>query len=474
MTENDKRITLSGDAALNLYLKGKDEWNKWVEENPVADIDFSGLDFCIVKNQGLAVNFELYVFPKGNVNFDNVRFGNGNVNFKGTHFCDGDVNFRGAKFGDGNVNFNHAIFGEGYVIFTDTEFGSGDVNFHEATFGDGAVSFSGATFCDGYKNFHGANFGKGIVNFSGVTFGGGTVDFNSTTFGDGNVNFERVNFSGGDVNFNNTTFGVGYVSFIGAEFGEYEVLFDFIKTKGNFNLLNLRETERVKKISFKGSSFESTFDISNNKFNCVLDLTQTDMKHHVNLSGLECSPKIKPKIKPKFYFFARIEDKEDISRLRRLKELAENNKDHERALDFHAKEMRAKRGYETDTKGALVVDYLFDFFSNYGRSVCRPTCWLILSWLSFGCIYYSQTLKYCIPKYLAFGSLCFDSLMFSASNILPFLPSSKGAREKGIQLLFSSQERMPYEMYTVMFMQGIVSFILLFFITLALRNRFRI
>jgi hypothetical protein len=44
-TASQDRIMLNGHEALALWRKGKDPWNLWVEENPVAGVDFSNINF---------------------------------------------------------------------------------------------------------------------------------------------------------------------------------------------------------------------------------------------------------------------------------------------------------------------------------------------------------------------------------------------------------------------------------------------
>ena len=421
MTNNNneqKKITLSGNEAIELYLKGREEWNKWVEENPIADIDFHGMSLSALRTKpNSAIDFSEFTFPKGKVNFIGATFG------------DGDVSFNEVNFGDGEVNFSHATFGHGEVFF------------NGATFGDGDVSFSRASF------------GIGEVYFSHATFGNGNVYFSQATFGKGNVFFSHANFGNGDVRFNSANFGKG------------GVYFDGLTASGHFSLIYLINSEKIEQIDFKLSSLLGGFELTNNTFNCVIDLTLTDIKNHVHLDGLTC----KVINKKKYLIFNQAKDEKDIARLRRLKELAEKHHDHKSAQQFNAQEMRAKRWHETKPFKGLEIDYLFDWLSNYGQSLVRPIFWLMLSWLGFSYYYFIN-----ISKDLLNEVTKLDALRFSASNILPFLPSSKGAREKGINLLFGGQDSIPYDIYTIMSAQGLISFILLFLIGLALRNRFRI
>ena len=120
--ENGKLYNLE---AVRLWLKGKDAWNKWVEENPECDVDFSEVDFGYLRKQcnNDDISFSLFKFPIGNVDFFQAQFGEGNVYFSDAQFGEGNVSFYGPQFGKGNVNFYKAHFGEGNVNFDVSRFG---------------------------------------------------------------------------------------------------------------------------------------------------------------------------------------------------------------------------------------------------------------------------------------------------------------------------------------------------------------
>ena len=101
MADAAKRVVLAGQDAIDLWQQGADAWNAWVAENPVADVDFSGVDFT----------------KYGGVSFAEFRFPNGKKDFSETVFGDGDISFRHTKFGEGNIVFFHANFSEGNVSF---------------------------------------------------------------------------------------------------------------------------------------------------------------------------------------------------------------------------------------------------------------------------------------------------------------------------------------------------------------------
>lgn len=78
-------------------------------------------------------------------------------------------------------------------------------------------------------------------------------------------------------------------------------------------------------------------------------------------------------------------NEDDAVRFRRLKQLAADWKDHERELDFFAKELRAKRFHETKKCGPIALNVAYGWLSDFGQSVRRPFIGLMaltgLAWL---------------------------------------------------------------------------------------------
>ncbi len=142
-----------------------------------TDFGDGGVDFRVATFGNGDVNFEGTKFGNGDVNFEGTKFGKGNVNFKGATFGEGNVYFRGATFGDGRIDFNSATFGNRVVSFYNATFGNGDVSFWGTKFGDGGVSFYKVAFGDGDVNFMRATFGESDVSFLEVAFGDGDVTF---------------------------------------------------------------------------------------------------------------------------------------------------------------------------------------------------------------------------------------------------------------------------------------------------------
>lgn len=434
VTKASPKITLRNDDALALWRQGKDYWNEWVKNNPHASVDFSGVDFSKERlEQSPDIDFSEFTFP------------------------DGDITFWKANFGDGYVDFSNTTFGNGKLNFSQVTFGKGTKSFCRASFKSSTIEFNGSAFNDGMVDFSRAIINNSSISFWGATFGYGHVSFYKTSFGNGNIKFFGANFGDGNVNFSE------------AEFGKCNIDFEYCKFNGHLKLFNLKKSTNIQSLSFKHATFHQSFDISGNTFHCVPDLTFTEKAHQLSLDSVKCEPK---RSTNNHCFIAhKINDKSDIPKLRRLKEIAEESKDYERALDFHAREMRAKRWHVNTSFWGLLLDYSFDFFSNYGRSEKRPLFWLFVTWIFFAIPYFLLS----PVKHFGFnGSVekFSEALSFSAGQMIPFIPGSKLARSEGVTTLFGGD--LSFGLHLLTFSQSLISFVFLFLIGLALRNRFRI
>jgi len=487
-------IILQGEAAITLWLKGVDAWNFWVAENPEADVIFEGVDFHkLVEEESKEYSFIGFKFPNGNINFSkanfskgivnfkNAKFGGGIISFKNANFAnstvcfeqaffnDGDisfykaafdsskVNFKGCKFGEGNINFCFAHFSKELVDFSNVHFGDGDVIFNYALFdysdtffsyskfSKGRVSFNRARFNEGVLSFSQANLGTGEVNFDYARFNDLAVTCNGTIFGGGDVSFNEAKFVDSSLSLNRSSMGKGKVSFIKADFD------------GHLSLNNLVNSENITELNFRFSSFQKSVDLSGNLFYCVPDFTNTKTAHHLDLDNFKCIPKFKNK---------KIEDEKDIARLCRLKEIAESNKDHEAALEFNALEFKAKRWAQFNVAKSI-LDMFYSGFSDYGRSIVKPFLALITSMIVFSCYYFYTSLSLFNLKTLG----C--SIELATSNSVPFLSISKELKSHAIEQLYQINT-LPDLFGFMSVVQGILSFIFLFLIGLALRNRFRL
>ncbi len=499
MSKQVSRTTLKGELIIKILMAGRAEWNAFIAEYEEVDVDFSGVDFTEYRNDEDTLDFANYQFPKkGSVDFSKALFGEGDVSFYEAQFGEGDVSFYEAQFGEGDVSFYEAQFGKGEVDFIEAQFGKGEVDFRKAQFGKGHVSFLGAQFGEGHVQFNETQFGEGHVDFQEAQFGEGDVHFNAAElgegdvdfcgiqFGKGNVGFCLTRFGKGDVNFCNARFGEGYVSFSGAQFGEGDVDFrdaqfgegdvDFIETqfgrgnvsfqaitfKGRVSLRDLVSPEVITALSFQQSSFEKAMDISGNNFTCIPDFTRTFLKHQLVLDRMAWNNKEDTDAKTVRY---------NPERLCRLKELAENNKNHNQALRFHAQEMREKRpqlsGFD------YWLDIAFDRVSEYGQSIAQPGKYLLLLITVYAAFYEIVSLiRNCSVQACAGASSLGNGLLYSMAQAFPFVSSSRISASESAASLFG--EDIPNWIYMLSLSQGLLSFVCLFLIGLGLRNRFRL
>ncbi|WP_221897325.1 hypothetical protein [Bathymodiolus japonicus methanotrophic gill symbiont] len=383
--------------------------------------------------QNATVFFDRATFGKGGVSFRYSEVVNGDISFSEVVFGEGEVSFSNAKFGNGQVNFSDAKFGNGRVDFTSAELGNRKVTFDKAEFGDRGVCFCDVDFCKTNTNTI-----NGVVTFKEVTFGKGAVDFEHAKFGKGTVNFYKSSFGDGDVNFKD------------AKFGEGNVFFDSCEFKGNISFRELQDVKKLSSFSLRNSIFNKSLDMPDNIFNCIPDLTNTKLTNQVSLDRMEISDNYPPK--GNF-------DKSDGGRLCRLKELAEANKNHQQALDFHVIEMRAKRYNTKLIKGKtphMLLDILFDIACLYGQSIIRPVLSLIVLTIVCACIYaYESSLDY-FP-------FCYG-LLYSLSQVFSFVPAGRSITIGILDKLFPCETIIPDVVYFFSLLQGVLSSVLLFLI----------
>ncbi|NQZ07211.1 MAG: hypothetical protein HRT35_08620 [Algicola sp.] len=408
------------------------------------------------------VNFEQVKFGKGSIDFTEATFGHGDISFDLAEFNTGETFFNVLTFGSGNVSFANATFGAGIKSFGAMQLIKGNVDFQEVKFGDGDVDFKDAQFGKDSVSFKRAIFGEGSVNFIGASFGDGQNNFSKIDFGKGHVNFAGAKFNAGNLKFYKSTFEQGDANFAKAEFGSGQYDFKYVRFNGNVSLDGVKNSQAIESLSFKHAMFESSLDLTNLKLNCVLDLTNTKLANQVALDGLACKPTRTGNPLRK-----EASDKDDAGRLRRLKEIAENNKDHELALRFHADEMRAKRWIE---KGffASLLDGAFSVLSNYGQSIGRPVAAFCLLFVIVVTLFTTGVPNTKAPLLDTVG----HAIVFTAVNSIPVIANARKLKERSAKVLFGYKPTAWANV--VMVTHSVLSIICLFLIGLGLRNRFRI
>ena len=391
---------------------------KWIaEEIPDLPKNFPGSH--TISLSGLlfakAVTFQGFYFPVEAI-FDGSTFAE-YANFAGTTFA-GEADFAGSIF-------------KGPAIFTGTTF-KGDVNFEASTFEanifKGPAGFTGTTFA-GDVTFEASIF-KGPADFTGTTFAG-DVDFEASIF-KGEAEFIRSIFKGPAI-FTGTTFK-GYADF---EASTFKGPADFGKSKYEDKTSFQNVTFKVAPLFFATTLHEDT------------DWTDVDWP-------------------------AKPEDKEEATQyVRRYDRLAlvmstlkqPDNEHQFFRLSMQAKEVRDGKGISTS------VSRFYGLF-RYGWGLeCALKLWVLH--ILFGAVCLSVMALWQrsqpLPDLAKIVTKIVQALAVSFSNSLPFLGLQRGPVENahnsfhtltGFDILWT--------------IQSLSGPLLLFFLLLTIRNRFRL
>jgi len=446
MADDEEWALLNDPQVLILWRKGRSAWNSRIAKTPEVVIDFFNTDFSLERSGGQGINFDAHWFGKGKVSFWEARFGDGDASFDDSQFGDGGVSFRGVQFGNGRVTFNRARFGAGEILFKDIQFGSGTVSFEMVQFGAGPISFRAGQFGDGQLSFNYAEFGDKGVSFQDTKFGTGEVSFEGARL-QGNLTIAPLESRKTIWSFRDCSFG-----------GRTEFLLE-------------SGAEAVTQFDLRGARFDSSLTLRG-AFGSVPDFRRSKVTHHVDLSEFSVTLRRKPKWKWLPWLSKVAEDKEDGARLRRLKEIAEGAKDHQKALEFAADENRANRWIKTG-KLASVLDLAFSGFSNYGQSIMRPVLWLVS-------VFGLATLLFAIAATAPLqpdGTVDWwqridQSSKLALSNSVPFLQQIRELGSLPRKALFGPDPG--WRFIAIAGLHGFISFVFLFLIGLGLRNRFRL
>lgn len=417
---------MANDEDVQWVKLGADAWNGWMrgaEGSRNAAVDFSGATFE-------AIDFSRFQFPR-------------------------ECTFAGAVF-SGPANFGSAVF-HNKVTFEKARF-SNEANFRHAIFNATA-------------SFEGAEFRK--VDFVESKFFGNTY-FSKATF-QKVATFHEVEFSG-DVWLRDTTFE-GLADFDGITV-EGDLTFRRARLKRGFYLSNAKLDGRVHLFTsdfagdcrFVASRFNggrTSFDDST--FGAVPDLRSTIFGVPPSFQRVKIGYARAKTIGGRFIGLAA--DRKDAAKYRRLKQLAFEAKDHDRELGFFIMEQRAKRGHDYRQVSRIVLDIVYDWLSEYGRSIARPVTWLVvLTALSFAVIAdaYAATWSDVLAKVV-------PMLVLATTNATLLVGSDKWLlRSEAFKTLGVDDKTFGLSGELLAYGQSALSLLLLFLIGLALRNRFRI
>ncbi len=349
------------------------------------------------------------------------------TDFGGAHFGK-TTHFRGAHFG-GTTDFGGAHFGE-TTHFRDAHFGK-TTHFRDAHFGKRTI-------------FHGAHFGE-TTYFRGAHFGKRT-DFHGAHFGE-TTYFHGAHF-GKTTNFRDAQFK-GFCYFTQARFGA--------RAEGQMAEVDFSNAVFGGPTSFEGARFASHLP----KLSGVTlhDTTTVTAKQ-------ENWPEFGPSILSKLDIFLRLKRPPDAALLQdpavakasaaKLRHVMAKQALPEEEHFFFRREMHHAARAEPFWRTAHI--YAYEALSNFGYSIMRPLGWIALVWAIGAWLY-------AIKAAMGWGT----GAAYSFATMFKFF---------GFQRTFLLEETRSLEtvpwMETFAVGQTVVGFILLFFLGLGLRTRFRL
>jgi hypothetical protein len=488
------------DFFLALAAKGKDEWNEW-RRNPANEgvrVTFVGIDFSEAPRD--KINFQGFEFGD-DANFSQCKWRGGNweeIQKDPGNFTPGRTNFTAATFGD-KASFAGAALGYG-------------ASFRSAGFRDRA-SFRSAGFGD-RASFAGTRFGSG-ANFVGAAFGE-QASFVSATFGDG-AYFDK-------------TFFKGRVEFNAMPSPDETIGSPASWRRDRFLTISFVRARFDGEAIFSGRTFERAADFTGARFYYPPDFDAATNVARIDFTGAFVAF-VPPDKRPWTKHWTT--ESQILLRLRALRKIAEETKNHDVERDLYIQERKAERGVylsqllerdELDKKlrdvteqkkhvwlewrlqrrarnahwlgiltkpdkiARLITHLLwiavmgvYWALADYGRSLVRPFAWLIASGFAFYYWGYLTVLEPLMPKTCPLGDRYDHAVwMVAFGNAVPFVgPLTIDSNIK--EFLFCPNKAAsclppipPEEFQFLVIFQNLFSITCVFFIGLALRNYFRI
>ncbi len=479
--ETNGETILAGDEALSLFRQGKVAWNLRMKENDLKLIDFSNIDFSEFEK----IDFSGFCFNSDRIDFEDARFSDKEVDFSNTDFSRAkEVSFSHADFGNRKTVFADAKFGDAKVDFSGARFGFGGAIFDNAKFGRGYKTFGGVNFEDGVvllphgepaftvvASFSCVDFGTGDITFVKAKFGKGIVDFSSAIIG-GNIDFYRAVFKGCDVNFKDTEFcRPCNLTYICSKTDEWDLKDVFRDQEALHGFLTLGECLRstpsmgaYSTFDFSRTTFRSTLSLDYSLFDCVPDFTSTRFERDVSMEKTRVEYLTYP-LRRSWRNPIPKARRRDSSKYRKMRGMAASAGDFERELDFFSYEQRSKFLHSLNAIEYFPI-LLFNFLSDFGRSLARPITALLFVWgaSTYAMYKLSSTIH---PEKI------FHSMVVSTANLLPFLSWSNVSTDESISALFGDEVSPSFFIHLIGYLESFSGLILIFLVALAIRNRIK-
>ena len=392
---------------LALFEQGKDAWNSWLNQ-------LNNINDPVRKQQEAVVSFQGHTFEE-EVKFSDLIF-------------PADALFNGAMFKK-RVTFHNCNF-QGHAILTSATFNEPvQINnlynvakvlcFDKAKFKKSViiennisatrVSFSHATF-NADIDLEQADFRYAQVDFSEAVFHKkisikdrelkGEYSFKNATFHE-NVDFQQIAFLN-KVDLSQATFHKTAtldkitfhkkVDFTASKFlGDASFYLSTFHEQADFTKATFS-----KKSDFKGIAVERLADFTLTQFDIVPDFRQAHFRETPDLDRLVINhPFWWGKLKKWRRFKEKSLDRNSLrARYRALRRMASQGHDHLQEQDMLSGELRAERRWSDwfpwKWKPSRAIGWLYQWGSNFGRSIILPLLWFIFSTLQFSRNYLSE------------------------------------------------------------------------------------
>jgi Pentapeptide repeats (9 copies) len=409
-------------------------------------------------------NFSGATFEKS-ADFSGVRFG-------------ADASFAGAAFGI-EVEFSRATFGS-RADFRVATLGHG-ASFSEATF-DNAANFSCAIF-DESATFVGTTFGV-EANFAGATFGHG-AQFIRATFR-GRAHLRALSKEACRENI--CTLFTHWPEQRKQVLAAHKALHQSGAGPDGFGSISFEDAHFGGHAYFAGRKFFSHSGFTAARFYEPPTFDRCENTGRLNLYGARITFS-----GTLFGFIPGWTTDSDVGiRLRLLRKLADETKNHDLERDLYIEERRAERGirlaryFRVGRPGWprlvahclwIAIMGIYWLLADYGRSVIRPLIALVASIFVFNASY-----SVVLSPPPAMSETTFRNAVwaFTIANAVPFVGALSLEKELKDTILCAASsspacDRVPKTAFQLLALgQSIVSGLLIFFVALALRNFFKL
>ncbi|WP_299617078.1 pentapeptide repeat-containing protein [Pelagibius sp.] len=319
-------------------------------------------------------DFASFVFP-GSTSFHGATFG-GTAEFGQVRFED-EVDFQGVTFED-QARFGLAVF-KGYAGFGQATFKRG-AWFQKAKFG-GAALFEHALFVS-RAGFHEAVFERNSA-FAAVNFEG-DAEFVQATFSE-LAAFQEATFEG-QAKFSQAAFTRG-VRFRRVNFNGPA----WFRQCGFFGATDYSQSRFLRSADFNAIETTTAFSLAGATFQVVPDFVQAHFSEALRCDDISIATK---SFRPRTWAEAKdgFKGNPDLpARWRALKRLAIQGHDHEHEQIFFKGELLARRWHaDKPWSAAFWFGVLYQWLSDFGRSLLRPLVWWGVSLVLFAGVYLSQ------------------------------------------------------------------------------------